>query len=96
MAHTAASSDSDDSLILNVSESSYEAEVSESDSHDNVDDIGYMPYRFEPYASESDSESDETNSESDSGDDNPPDDREIPLDLQRMNNFFILPLFIQV
>ena len=59
-------------------ESSYEAEGSESDSHDIVDDIGYMPYRFEPYASESD--------ESDSGDDNPPDDREIPLDLQRLNN----------
>ena len=85
MAHTAASSDSDDSLILNVSESSYEAEGSESDSHDIVDDIGYMPYRFEPYASESD----ETNSESDSGDDNPPDNREIPLDLQRMKNIFI-------
>ncbi|KAI4799141.1 hypothetical protein KUCAC02_017896 [Chaenocephalus aceratus] len=28
----------------------------------------------------------ETNSESDSGDDNPPDDRQIPLDLQRLNN----------
>ena len=55
--------------------------------HDIVDDIGYMPYRFKPYASES--ESDETNSESDSGDDNPPDDREIPLDLQRMNNLFL-------
>ncbi|KAI9534744.1 hypothetical protein NQZ68_010130 [Dissostichus eleginoides] len=68
MAHTAAS---DDSLILNVSESSYEAEGSESDNHDIVvDDIGYMLYRFEPYASESD----ETNSESDSGDGNPPDD----------------------
>ncbi|KAJ4944140.1 hypothetical protein JOQ06_024078 [Pogonophryne albipinna] len=41
-----------------------------------------MPYRFEPYASESG----ETNSESDSEDDNPPDDRQIPLDLQRLNN----------
>ncbi|XP_010787883.1 centrosomal protein of 162 kDa-like [Notothenia coriiceps] len=55
---------------------------SESDTHDIVDDIGYMPCRFEPYASESG----ETNSESDSGDDNPPNDRQIPLDLQRLNN----------
>lgn len=84
MAYSSSSDESEKSLILSVSDSSYEIEEPHSDTSGTVErEYGHLPYRFEPYASESDDKNTDSDSDhSGVGEAQQP----IPVNFQRLSN----------